>query len=121
MLPQDYPWPLGKAPWSRENGGNGIAATGVRENWENDDFEDILRGGNEVEIELKNILSVGGAGGLLPSVESLKEPSNKEDAIKMLLLSEKMYRLGIEFFGNKINRVESETLGAVYKALTSTW
>ena len=58
---------------------------------------------------------------MLPSVESLKEPSNKEDAIKMLLLSEKMYRLGIEFFGNKINRVESETLGAVYKALTSTW
>jgi len=77
MLPQDYPWPLGKAPWSRENGGNGIAPTGARENWENDDFEDILRGGNEVEIELKNILSVGGAGGLLPSVESLKEPSNR--------------------------------------------
>jgi len=116
---EEYPWPPGKAPWALERGGTGIPPDGARENWGknkhfgqgDEDVKPVVVGRVFAESKTRE--------GGLPSLESLKEPKNEEDAIKMIQLGEKMLTLGFEYSGSRLNHNEKSVLGTCLSAIIS--
>ena len=108
---EEYPWPAGKAPWSVERGGTGIAPDRARENWGKnaDSLEDKLtvereRGsGSEENTRGRE----GGSRRLsLTSLSSLPSPTDQQEALKMISIAEKLLEKGMDFLSPELSSQE---------------
>lgn len=79
-----FPWPSGKAPWLRENGGDGEVPPGALQNFGR--FAELGQQGEEGRVaEEKEVKPARDAE--LPSVEEVREPRSIQEAIKLLELA----------------------------------
>ena len=88
--PQEYPWPSGKAPWLIENGGNGIVPQ-LPERKAEVKPPRAAAAAERKEKEEANWRQID------PS--QVRHPSSSEEAVKMLLLAERMLEVGLEARG----------------------
>jgi len=83
---EEYPWPPGKAPWSIEQGGTGVAPERAKENaGKNNHFEPKA-----------SAVSIKQEAGGLPGPEGLREPRTREDAERYFLLAERLLQLATD-------------------------
>ena len=90
--PQEYPWPSGKAPWLIQNGGTGIQPRPSER-------KPAVRPPTPAAVgsERKEKRRRADWRQIKPS--QLRSPSSREEAVKMVLLAEKMLELGLETRG----------------------
>ena len=108
---QEYPWPSGKAPWSVERGGTGIPPDRARENWGKNAegleekltvVERVVRGTEE-----RGRGREGGSRGIsLSSLSSLQPPTDKQEALKMISIAEKLLENGMDFLKPQLSSQE---------------
>jgi len=86
-----FPWPAGKAPWLRENGGTGVVPEGALEKLR---FRKISV--DVAEEEFKSTTTTAAATALLPVKEAVQEPRNIKEAKQMLALAESLVAAVVE-------------------------
>ena len=117
LPPQEYPWPAGKAPWSVERGGTGIAPDRARENWDrNKEFTDhkpaVLNGCNGSPEVTRSHQRPSGIQ-RLPAPGDVREPRSQAEAVRMLELSQKLMQVGCQYFEPSLSS-EVRQLSAAY-------
>lgn len=88
---EEYPWPSGKAPWLLENGGTGIVPQLPERKLDVKPPPAVAAEASERKEKRSR------ADWIQPSQLGL--PSSSEEAVKMLLLAERMLELGLETRG----------------------
>ena len=66
-----------------------------------------------------NVGTRGGSSGGLPSVESLRNPKDENEAIKMVKLGERLLTMGLEFSSSRLSHIEQATLSSLATALVT--
>jgi len=79
---EEYPWPPGKAPWSIERGGSGVAPKNAKENY----GRNKIKGEAKYDPKTEEQSSLGG----LPIPESIKAPQTQDQAARMLMTAENL-------------------------------
>jgi len=102
---EEYPWPPGKAPWSVEKGGTGIAPDNARENWgknrivkteiemEEEEMERKPFKRNSRDISPEEVGRCEQRSSGLPSPNSLRKPKNSQEKQRYLHLASEMFRM----------------------------
>jgi len=84
-----FPWPAGKAPWLKENGGTGIVPDGALEKFGiSSRCRQISVASAEEEFKV--------AAALPSTEEEIREPKNIKEAKQMLALAESMMAAAVE-------------------------
>jgi len=81
-----FPWPAGKAPWLKENGGTGVVPDGALEKLELSRFRKISVAIAEEEFKW----TTNAVAPALPPKEAIREPRNVKEAMQMLELAESL-------------------------------
>ena len=77
-----YPWPQGRAPWLRENGGSGEVPDAALQN-----YGDTFVGSPVFQQDTKPVF-------ILPTLESLKPPQSLEEARRLIALGSSLCQAG---------------------------
>ena len=122
----DYPWPVGKAPWSKEQGGSGIPPDRARENVGlNNECRDMKPNIERIRIDSRRDDGGFGRGrsskreGGLPAPSSVQQPKNDDEAIKMISLAKKLLEVGAGYVGPKLSNHESTLLSLTTQSMIS--
>jgi len=99
-----FPWPAGKAPWLKENGGTGLVPEGALEKF------GVSSRCRQISVaaaeeEFKTTFS---RSPTLPDIRSIQEPRSTEEAKQMLALAESMIATVVE--SNQLNLREREVM-----------
>jgi len=99
-----FPWPAGKAPWLKENGGTGLVPEGALEKFGvSSRYRQISVAAAEEEFKTTFSRSP-----TLPDIRSIQEPRSTEEAKQMLALAESMIATVVE--SNQLNLREREVM-----------
>jgi len=99
-----FPWPAGKAPWLKENGGTGLVPEGALEKFGVSSKCRLISVAT-AEEEFKPTLSRAPP---LPDIGAIQEPRSTEEAKQMLALAESMLATVVE--SNQLNLKEREVM-----------
>jgi len=99
-----FPWPAGKAPWLKENGGTGLVPEGALEKF------GVSSRCRQISVaaaeeEFKTTFS---RAPTLPDIRTIQEPRSTEEAKQMLALAESMIATVVE--SNQLNLKEREVM-----------
>jgi len=110
----DYPWPVGKAPWSVERGGSGVPPDRAPENF----------GKNNASREQERERVDGGGKGVKNGLTSLSlstlgPATDKREALQMVSLADKMLQYAMDFQSSEITPPEKRLIKLTVSSLFS--
>ena len=108
----DYPWPVGKAPWSVERGGSGVPPDRAPENFGKNnasrELERDERGGEGVKKGQSTL-----------SLSSVGPPADKREALQMVSLADTMLQYAMDFLRSEITPPKERLMKLTVSSLFS--
>merc|ERR1719509_9571 len=108
---EEYPWPPGKAPWSIEKGGTGVAPDNAR-NWSKNSGEKMEPKPIHREDSPPSKMNVKPQA-KLPPPNKLKAPQNLEEMKKYLELGSRMVKMAIDYNDDMGEPMKSRLMGTL--------